>query len=94
MGIETIAEFVENGEIIKILKEYGVDYAQGYFIGKPSHLMSKSISHIFATLMHTPGLSMLVQSLQIEPDIRAIIGFEVVFRNVNLRNYLGSIGDE
>ncbi len=37
MGIKTIAEFVENGEIIKILKEYGVDYAQGYFIGKPSH---------------------------------------------------------
>ena len=36
MGIKTIAEFVENGEIIKILKEYGVDYAQGYFIGKPS----------------------------------------------------------
>lgn len=36
MGIKTIAEFVENGEIIKILKEYGVDYAQGCFIGKPS----------------------------------------------------------
>ncbi len=36
MGIKTIAEFVENGEIIKILKEYGVDYAQGYFISKPS----------------------------------------------------------
>ena len=36
LGIKTIAEFVENGEIIKILKEYGVDYAQGYFIGKPS----------------------------------------------------------
>ncbi|MCR4319266.1 MAG: EAL domain-containing protein [Candidatus Brocadiaceae bacterium] len=36
MGIKTIAEFVENNEIIKILKEYGVDYGQGYFIGKPS----------------------------------------------------------
>ena len=35
MGIKTIAEFVENNEIIKILKEYGVDYGQGYFIGKP-----------------------------------------------------------
>ena len=34
MGIKTIAEFVENNEIIKILKEYGVDYGQGYFIGK------------------------------------------------------------
>jgi len=35
MGIKTIAEFVENEEIIRILREYGVDYAQGYFIGKP-----------------------------------------------------------
>ena len=35
LGIKTIAEFVENGEIVKILKEYGVDYGQGYFIGKP-----------------------------------------------------------
>lgn len=35
MGIKTIAEFVEKEEIIKILKELGVDYAQGYFIGKP-----------------------------------------------------------
>ena len=39
MGIKTIAEFVENNEIIKILKEYGVDYGQGYFIGKPSPLV-------------------------------------------------------
>lgn len=36
MGIKTIAEFVENEEVIRILREYGVDYAQGYFIGKPA----------------------------------------------------------
>ena len=36
MEIKTIAEFVENEETIPILKEYGVDYAQGYFIGRPS----------------------------------------------------------
>lgn len=35
MGIKTIAEFVEKEEILWFLKEYGVDYAQGYFIGKP-----------------------------------------------------------
>lgn len=35
MGIKTIAEFVEKEETIKLLKEYGVDYAQGYAIGKP-----------------------------------------------------------
>ncbi|HEY4715866.1 MAG TPA: EAL domain-containing protein [bacterium] len=36
MGIKTIAEFVENKETIKLLKEYGIDYAQGYAIGKPA----------------------------------------------------------
>ena len=36
MGIKTIAEFVENKETIKLLKGYGIDYAQGYAIGKPA----------------------------------------------------------
>ncbi|GAB4290249.1 MAG: hypothetical protein Kow0083_03130 [Methylophaga sp.] len=34
MGIQTIAEFVENDDILAILKEIGVDYAQGFGIGK------------------------------------------------------------
>lgn len=36
MGIKTIAEFVEREETIKLLKEIGVDYAQGYAVGKPA----------------------------------------------------------
>lgn len=36
LNIKTVAEFVEKGETIKILKEIGVDYAQGYHIGMPS----------------------------------------------------------
>lgn len=35
MGKKTIAEFVENTEILAILKELGIDYAQGYAIGMP-----------------------------------------------------------
>ncbi|WP_431065143.1 EAL domain-containing protein [Methylotuvimicrobium sp.] len=35
MGKKTIAEFVENERILKLLSELGVDYAQGYGIGKP-----------------------------------------------------------
>ncbi|MGJ0486542.1 MAG: EAL domain-containing protein [Methylomicrobium sp.] len=34
MGIKTIAEFVENREILEILADMGVDYVQGYGIGK------------------------------------------------------------
>ena len=33
--IKIIAEFVTNQEVYDYLKERGVDYAQGYFIGKP-----------------------------------------------------------
>ncbi len=39
MKVETIAEFVENVEIIDHLKQIGVDYAQGYEIGRPSPLI-------------------------------------------------------
>ncbi len=35
MGLETIAEFVENDEIMEILTDIGVNYAQGYGIHKP-----------------------------------------------------------
>ncbi len=33
MGKKTIAEYVEDDEILQILAEIGVDYAQGYGIG-------------------------------------------------------------
>ncbi|GLP95901.1 putative bifunctional diguanylate cyclase/phosphodiesterase [Paraferrimonas sedimenticola] len=35
MGKKTVAEFVENKDIIERLKNIGVHYAQGYAIGKP-----------------------------------------------------------
>jgi EAL domain-containing protein (putative c-di-GMP-specific phosphodiesterase class I) len=38
MGMQTIAEFVENDEIKEQLITIGVDFAQGYGIGKPEPL--------------------------------------------------------
>jgi len=35
MGIKTIAEFVENDQILDVLKNIGIHYAQGYGISKP-----------------------------------------------------------
>ncbi|MXN65960.1 EAL domain-containing protein [Stappia sp. GBMRC 2046] len=35
LGIEVTAEFVENRETMKILRELGVTFAQGYFVGRP-----------------------------------------------------------
>jgi len=34
-GLQTIAEFIENEGIYKIVKELGVDFSQGYYFGKP-----------------------------------------------------------
>jgi EAL domain-containing protein (putative c-di-GMP-specific phosphodiesterase class I) len=48
MGIETMAEFVENDDVLKKLKKLGVHYAQGYGISKPCPL--ESISPYYAAL--------------------------------------------
>lgn len=37
-GKETIAEYVEDEETLNVLKELGVNYAQGYYLGKPNQL--------------------------------------------------------
>lgn len=39
LGVKTIAEFVEDAEIYNIIKECGIDYAQGYYIGKPEAIL-------------------------------------------------------
>ncbi len=35
LGKTTIAEFVENHETMLLLKEYGIDFAQGHYLGRP-----------------------------------------------------------
>lgn len=36
-GLKSVAEYVENGETAKILMDLGVDYLQGYYLGKPEN---------------------------------------------------------
>ena len=40
LGIETIAEFVDSQEILDKVTELGIDYSQGYFLGKPKNNLS------------------------------------------------------
>jgi EAL domain-containing protein (putative c-di-GMP-specific phosphodiesterase class I) len=37
-GKKIVAEFVENESVLTTLKEFGIDYAQGFHIGKPERL--------------------------------------------------------
>ena len=43
MGIKTVAELIEDQDILDVIKEIGVDYGQGYFLGKPSELLPRHI---------------------------------------------------
>lgn len=45
MGIHTVAEFVESEEIFLKLREIGVRYAQGYWLGRPEPLEGMGFSH-------------------------------------------------
>ena len=40
LGKATVAEFVENAETLRLLKKLGVDFAQGYYIGRPARQMA------------------------------------------------------
>lgn len=36
LKIRTVAEFIENEDVLKIVKDIGIDYGQGYLLGRPS----------------------------------------------------------
>ncbi|MBI5782776.1 MAG: EAL domain-containing protein [Gammaproteobacteria bacterium] len=42
LGKQTVAEFVENEESFKLLAAYGVDFAQGYHLGRPDVTLPSS----------------------------------------------------
>ena len=39
LGIKTVAEFVHSKEVLKEVEALGVDYAQGFYIGKPQEFL-------------------------------------------------------
>jgi hypothetical protein len=38
LGIETVAEFIEDEEVLGLVRGIGVDFAQGYAVGRPQLL--------------------------------------------------------
>ena len=42
LGKKTVAEFVEDQETLKMLEDFGVDFVQGYLIGKPQQALPNS----------------------------------------------------
>jgi diguanylate cyclase (GGDEF)-like protein/PAS domain S-box-containing protein len=52
MHMKTVAEFVENAEILEVLRQIGIDRAQGYHLGKPT-----PVSELFGVQDSDAGLS-------------------------------------
>lgn len=44
LGMKTVAEYAENAQIIERLRGMGVDYAQGYGIGRPTPLLVPAVA--------------------------------------------------
>ena len=44
MGKRTIAEYVEDAATIELLRDYGVDYAQGFAVGRPRPLSRRLVA--------------------------------------------------
>ena len=56
MGIRTIAEFVENDDIIEQIQLLGVDFAQGYGISRPKPLSEKTLQEMLKLTSFRNGL--------------------------------------
>ena len=53
LGLETVAEFVENAEIASSVRQLGVQFAQGYFYGRPGPLCD-AVREAIEMPVHTP----------------------------------------
>jgi diguanylate cyclase (GGDEF)-like protein len=65
MGKKTIAEFVECPKTIKILRDIGINYGQGYIFGKPSEqLLEHNIIQLDDIVAINPKFSTAMQPIQ------------------------------
>jgi EAL domain-containing protein (putative c-di-GMP-specific phosphodiesterase class I) len=55
LGLRTIAEGVENAPTLTLLRELGVDLAQGYYLGRPTPIVTLPPVHSSQALAHTSG---------------------------------------
>ncbi len=57
VGKKTIAEYVQDDATLHLLRKLGVDYAQGYYIGKPARSLCASAFPLPATYSSVTALS-------------------------------------
>lgn len=55
MGIKSVAEFVEDADLLDIVTELGADYAQGFGLDRPRPLVPAAISAACSDRVATSG---------------------------------------
>ncbi|MEV1016480.1 MULTISPECIES: EAL domain-containing protein [unclassified Micromonospora] len=56
LGIRTAAEFVQSEATLRLLRDYGVDFAQGYAVGKPTPVGNPHRALLDSAEIETAGL--------------------------------------
>jgi EAL domain-containing protein (putative c-di-GMP-specific phosphodiesterase class I) len=53
--LQTVAEFVENESIMATVRELGIDFAQGYWLGRPEPIEQIFLRATQDTALSSPG---------------------------------------
>ncbi|MBN2869639.1 MAG: EAL domain-containing protein [Campylobacterales bacterium] len=76
--IAVIAEFVANADVLDTVRRVGIDFAQGYFVGKPSLDIVTDLPRFPSTLSGVQAMRQLVYVSRVDenlqfPDVKMIL---------------------
>ncbi len=57
LGKRTVAEYVQNVHVLRVLKDCGVDFVQGYYISRPCEQLGKVETEYSENILHLTPLS-------------------------------------
>jgi EAL domain-containing protein (putative c-di-GMP-specific phosphodiesterase class I) len=56
-GLQTVAEYVESAAALKLLAKYGIDYAQGFYVGRATATLGVTKLSVSCNLKSIPILT-------------------------------------
>ncbi|MDQ7055571.1 MAG: EAL domain-containing protein [Persephonella sp.] len=62
LNLKTGAEFIENKNVLETVKSLGIDYTQGFYLGKPKPLSNTSL------VEHFHNREYFIKQLKIDSD--------------------------
>ena len=90
----TVAEFVENSSLLKLLREIGVDFIQGYYISVPKHSLDlPELSHPpISSFSETPVAELEVPNDEVQSDSATVVSDNITpFDTKALEDHAGNL---